>query len=67
MKHSFTYYLHDDYQRNEAVEFLTDPQYNGLPEHIAKKIADQRPFYEVTVKCEYDEKTGKVEVLEVIL
>lgn len=55
-KHRFKYYLHDDYQHGEMVEELTR---QGLPTPIAEQIAENRPFYEVTFACEYDDVTGR--------
>jgi hypothetical protein len=62
----FRYYLHAG-EKEELYDYLTDPPAgrfsNGdpaIPADIAREIADIRPFYEVTVYCEYDTATRKV-------
>lgn len=63
-KYQFKYYLHDDYNSSELKDFLKDPKYGNLPKKIAKEIAESRPFYEVTLQCEYDTETGTIVILE---
>lgn len=59
-KYQFKYYLNDNYERGELAEFLTD---EGIPESIAVDISETRPFYEVTLECEYDSETGETKIL----
>lgn len=61
MKYQFTYYLHDDYSGDERFEWLALQQ--GLPQEIAREIADSRPFYEIGLECEYDTASGITKVL----
>lgn len=56
----FKYYLHDDYDRGEFAQNLIE---KGADPEAARKAADQRPFYEVTLECELDEETGEVTLL----
>lgn len=62
-KHQFKYYLHDDYQTSEREDFLASPQFGNLPADVAKQIAEMRPFYEVTLECEYDTETQQLTIL----
>lgn len=64
MKHNFKYYLHDDYNSEGLVEFLTDPKFGNLSEYVAEQIAEDRPFYEITIECEYDDATGIMKILK---
>jgi hypothetical protein len=63
MKYTFKYYLHDNYERGELEWFLSHPKFGNLPEPIAVEIASTRPFYEVTLNCEYDTETGETKIL----
>ena len=56
-KYYFDYYLHDNSERSEFMEHLTD---QAIPESIARHIAEQRPFYEVRFECQYDTDTEAV-------
>lgn len=58
------YYLHDDYSRFELAEWFME---KGLDEEVARKAADERPFYEVTLVCDVDEVTGKVTLVSASL
>ena len=60
--YKFKYYLHGDDELFEMVETLTD---QGIPESVAEKIAEQRPFYEVTFECEYSPTTEEVKFVKV--
>lgn len=62
-KYQFKYYLHDNYEHPELVDFLSDERYGGVPKDVAEAIADSRPFYEVTLECEYDTETGETKIL----
>lgn len=66
-KHRFKYYLHDDYTVHEFRDFLVDPKFGNLPGDVAEAIAEVRPFYEVTLDCEFDTETGRVTVLNTTL
>ena len=54
----FEYYVHDNSERSEMVEYLMD-RYD-ISEELAWKVANERPFYEVTLTCDLDEETGRV-------
>jgi len=60
MKYKFEDYLHSNAEVSEDEdEYLRQ----GLPEHIAREIAESRPFYEIKLECEYDSETGKTTIL----
>lgn len=67
MKHKFKYYLHDDYSDAEAAEhiLLQCPDLDMTEEEFAEGW--QRPFYEVTFDCEYDDETGEVHLIGIKL
>lgn len=62
MKHRFKYYLHDGYEEDETLEFVRDQ----LPGVDLSRFP-RRPFYEITLACEFDDETGAVTVLGVKL
>lgn len=77
MKYYFRYYLHDHDPRAELddkAEFLLTQQFDlaeplrdgsegKLTLDIAKEILEVEPFYEVTLMCQYDDKTKQVSIL----
>lgn len=59
MKQKFSYYLHDDYNSNERRNWL-EKQGVKLSEEAWENLG--RPFYEIGLDCEVDEK-GNVKIL----
>lgn len=57
--HRFKDYLHGD-DPYEMVEHLVN---QGISEDVAERIAETRPFYEVTMECEFDTETGQVTLI----
>lgn len=63
-KLTFTYYLHEVSSSGELASYLEG---KGLDSRLAEKIANSRPFYEVTLECEVDTETGEVTLLRATL
>ena len=61
MKQKFTYYLHGPSDCSIA-EWLREESGIELSPEAAQNFVDSRPFYEVAIKCEVDEK-GNVTIL----
>jgi hypothetical protein len=63
----FRWYLHYD-EVAGLEDFLSDPPpsagFDAVPVALAREIAETKPFYEVTVVCEYDTETKTTEILE---
>lgn len=67
----FKYYLHDSYDSFERIDSIMtsatqlnegfDPATIDY-EELSEKMG--RPFYEITLHCELDLETGKVEVVK---
>lgn len=51
------YYLHDNHGVGEMAEYLES---KGVSPDVARKAAEMRPFYEVTLVCDLNEETGEV-------
>lgn len=60
-KQRFTYHLYDTCEPGELREIL-EGKGIVLSEEAWEVLGDQRPFYEVGLDCEVDEK-GEVEIL----
>lgn len=63
MKQKFTYYLHGPDEPSVA-EWLREESGLELSPEAAENFVSSRPFYEVAVQCEVDEK-GNVTILGV--
>jgi hypothetical protein len=61
-KVSFVHYLHDNYTRWELEHTLVEQE--GVDPFVAEEIAETRPFYEVTLECEYDTETKRTTILK---
>jgi hypothetical protein len=68
MKLPFTYYLHDEGSRHETAEEIHRQiaPFTDLSTEDIVELAG-RPFYEVTLMCEFDTETGEVTLLKTIL
>lgn len=59
MKYEFKYYLHGGKPwEDDDFEWLQEKF--GLPEDVAERICDKRPFYEVEIDAVYDSETDEV-------
>ena len=63
MKKPFKYYLHDDSNSWERAEFMGRQLGMELTETQVEKLG--RPFYEVTLLCEFDTETSEVTIVGV--
>lgn len=56
----FKYYLHDQSQSDERLDYLQEQD----PRFTEELVGDMgKPFYEVLLQCEVDEETGEVTIL----
>lgn len=60
----FPYYLHDDYQHDELVQWISEK--TGVPEDHPVWEKVDRPFYEIGLSCMLNTETGDVTILGVV-
>lgn len=65
MKHTFTYYLHDDYETGEREDYIA--RQTGLSLAKVEALETGRPFYEVKLLCTIDDETGDIELISATL
>ena len=57
----FTYYLHDNYEFGEFVEWFEDNCDFAFSDEIMRTAHNS--FYEIALACDMDTRTGKVTIL----
>lgn len=62
MKQKFTFYLHSMHDSSEFRHFLTEEAGLELSPDALENAVQSRPFYEVGIECEIDEK-GNITML----
>ncbi len=62
MKYQFKYYLHDNDGFYENADWVAERE--NIPVEVVRECADTRPFYEITVYCEYDTETKQTTILK---
>lgn len=63
MKIPFKYYVHDDSNTSERVDWISEQTGVTFTDEMTEEMG--RPFYEVTLNCELDSVTGEVTILGV--
>ncbi len=65
MKIKFNEWLHEDWEEGLPKNVRDSLERAGVPseEWGPLEVKMDRPFYEVTMECELDTETGKVEIL----
>lgn len=60
----FNWYLHDNMNRGEKLEFLKDNVNADIDhEKMLEDIGGRYAFYEVRIECEYDTETGDFRIV----
>lgn len=63
MKIPFKYYVHDDSNTSERVDWISEQTGVTFTDEMVEEMGS--PFYEVTLNCEFDSVTGEVTILGV--
>ena len=63
MKKPFKYYLHDDYTSDERAYVISKAIGETFTDEQVEEMG--RPFYQVTLLCEFDTETNQVSIVGV--
>ncbi len=66
MKVKFNEWLHEEWEEGMPMNLQEALESAGIPREEWGPLEQKagRPFYEVTMECEIDTETGKVEILK---